>query len=152
MTENGYKRNSKQVDQKWQNLLMSHKKIMINKAKTVGRRKTFQYFESMDNIVHKRHDINPPYVAGSGVRETTPPPPPSKTLKMAPISASSPKSSIEFSDDDEDVLEAPSAILSTSASAIRRRQIRKVKAEENDSQLQTLSFLKDIQQERKQLP
>ena len=70
---------------------------------------------------------------------------------MAPNSTSSPNSPVDFSDDGEDGMEAPSAILSTSASATRSCQLRKMETDETDSQLQTSSFLKDIQQERKQI-
>jgi hypothetical protein len=64
----GYNVTQQQVRNKWANLLNSHKQIRDNRKKTGSNRKTFQYFEQIEQIVHKRHDINPPFLAGSGVQ------------------------------------------------------------------------------------
>lgn len=39
-----------------------------DKKKTCQKRKTFQYFQKIDNIIPKRHDINRPFTSGSSLR------------------------------------------------------------------------------------
>lgn len=56
------------MEGKWRSLLASHKDLSLNKKKTGQKRKTFQYFEKIDNIISKRHDINPPFTSGSSLQ------------------------------------------------------------------------------------
>ena len=67
MNKRGCHVTSTNVENKWNSLLKSHKKITTNKNGTESKRKTFQYFEEMEMILAKRHDTNPPYVDGSRV-------------------------------------------------------------------------------------
>ena len=76
---------STNVENKWNNLLKSHKQITTNKKGTGSKRKTFQYFEEMELILAKRYDISPPCVGGSGV------PAASKShVAIRPVRSSSP--------------------------------------------------------------
>ena len=63
----GYNFSAMQVEQKWRNLVKSHKRIQQNKSKTGAKRMKFHYYEEMENIMAKRHDFNPPVLAGTGV-------------------------------------------------------------------------------------
>uniref|UniRef100_A0A8W8NVX5 Myb-like domain-containing protein n=1 Tax=Magallana gigas TaxID=29159 RepID=A0A8W8NVX5_MAGGI len=68
LNEAGYKYVQNKVEGKWRSLLASHKDLSLNKKKTGQKRKTFQYFEKIDNIISKRHDINPPFTSGSSLQ------------------------------------------------------------------------------------
>uniref|UniRef100_A0A8W8MM63 Myb/SANT-like DNA-binding domain-containing protein n=1 Tax=Magallana gigas TaxID=29159 RepID=A0A8W8MM63_MAGGI len=68
LNEAGYKYVQNKVEGKWRSLLASHKDLSLNKKKTGQKRKTFQYFEKIDNIISKRHDINTPFTSGSSLK------------------------------------------------------------------------------------
>ena len=75
MKQDGYHFMSKQVEQKWCNLLREYKTVIDKKRQTGGKRPEFGFFDHMDLAVGKRHDINPPLRAGNGcapVGEETP--------------------------------------------------------------------------------
>ena len=55
------------VEYKWRNLIKSHKDIKLNKSRTGQKRKSFQYFKEIEDILSKRHDINPPFLTGNNV-------------------------------------------------------------------------------------
>ena len=61
----GYIFSQSQVENKWRNLQYSHKNIVDGEKKTGAKRKTFQYFQEMEEILTKRHDIYPSYLNGS---------------------------------------------------------------------------------------
>ncbi|XP_022311336.1 uncharacterized protein LOC144619854 isoform X2 [Crassostrea virginica] len=58
------------VEGKWRSLIASHKMLRDNKTKTGQKRKTFQYFERIDAILAKRHDVNPSFLSGSDLKST----------------------------------------------------------------------------------
>uniref|UniRef100_A0A8W8MTI2 Myb/SANT-like DNA-binding domain-containing protein n=1 Tax=Magallana gigas TaxID=29159 RepID=A0A8W8MTI2_MAGGI len=68
LNEAGYKYVQNKVEGKWRGLLALHKDLSLNKKKTGQKRKTFQYFEKIDNILSKRHNINPPFTSGSSLQ------------------------------------------------------------------------------------
>ena len=159
------------VEQKWRNLMKSHKNIIQNRKTTGKQRKDFQFFAEIEDIVAKRHDINPPLVAGSGC---------SKLSEAAQCVASrprtsSPKSTRPSNEEEEDISlfgdvsgiseqastsqpstsqpstsQPSTSQRSTSKSAERRRKKRKIEAEEDDVQMQTLQFLKDMEKSRRE--
>ena len=63
-----YDYSQNKVESKWRSLLKSHKDIRDNRKKTGSRRKIFQFYKRIEPIVAKRHDINPPFVAGSAMK------------------------------------------------------------------------------------
>ncbi len=63
-----YDYSQNKVESKWRSLLKSHKDIRDNRKKTGSRRKSFQFYKRIESIVAKRHDINPPFVAGSAMK------------------------------------------------------------------------------------
>ncbi|XP_062602854.1 uncharacterized protein LOC134264582 [Saccostrea cucullata] len=67
----GFKFSQTKVEGKWRSLIASHKTLRDNKTKTGQKRKTFQYFERIDAILSKRHDVNPSFLSGSGVNTST---------------------------------------------------------------------------------
>ncbi|XP_062567659.1 uncharacterized protein LOC134229893 isoform X1 [Saccostrea cucullata] len=71
LNEAGYKYVQSKVEGKWRSLLASHKDLSLNKKRTGQKRKTFQYFEKIDNIIAKRHDINPPFTSESSKQKET---------------------------------------------------------------------------------
>ena len=58
------------VEGKWRSLIASHKMLRDNKTKTGQKRKTFQYFERIDAILAKPHDVNPSFLSGSDLKST----------------------------------------------------------------------------------
>ena len=77
----GYPYSQNQVESKWR---------LHNISQTGTKRKSFQYFEGIDDIVRKRQDINPPYIQGSGATL------PKQTKFMAKHNAISVDSDIQF--------------------------------------------------------
>ena len=73
MVSMGHNITQNKIECKWRNLFSSHQAILLNKNKTGARRKSFQFFEEMNEILRKRHDINPPFVSGSGCTATSTP-------------------------------------------------------------------------------
>ena len=63
-----YNYSQNKVESKWRSLLKSHKTIRDNQKTTGSRQKTFQFYSRIESIVAKRHDINPPFVAGSAMK------------------------------------------------------------------------------------
>ena len=61
----GYEFTQLKVENKWRSLVQSHKDIKDSKKKTGEKRKTFQYHERLENILSKRHDIQPPFTSSS---------------------------------------------------------------------------------------
>lgn len=59
----GFKFSQNQVEGKWKSLIASHKALRDNKTKTGEKRKTFQYYERISDILSKRHDINPSFLS-----------------------------------------------------------------------------------------
>lgn len=70
MQAKGYCFKQSTVESKWRNLLQSHKDVRNNNSKSGKKRKTFQYFDNIEEIVAKRHDINPVFLAGSHCQDT----------------------------------------------------------------------------------
>ncbi len=107
MTKRGYNVSTYQVENKWNNLVKSHKDIQSNKRTSGGKRKTFQYFKEMDEILLKRHDINPPFTDGTktsnhstskryAMKASKPP------MTTRPTATSSPKDKTRKDDEDQD--------------------------------------------------
>ena len=67
LQNNDHTMSTTQCENKWHHLLSSHSKFSKNRNETGRKRKTFHYFDEMEEFVEKRHDINPPFVDGSGV-------------------------------------------------------------------------------------
>ena len=67
MKEEGFHYSLCKIKAKWRSLVKSHKIVIDNKKKTGNKRKTFQYLKELSDILKKRHDIDPPVVAGSGI-------------------------------------------------------------------------------------
>ena len=67
MVKKGYVFTQNKVESKWRSLLLSHKDLIANKNQTGAKRKSFKYFEELDAIVGKRHNINPPVIGGSNI-------------------------------------------------------------------------------------
>lgn len=63
----GFKFSQNQVEGTWRSLIASHKALRDNKTKTGQKRKTFQYYERISDILSKRHDINPSFLSGTDV-------------------------------------------------------------------------------------
>ena len=55
----------------WRNLIQSHKAFRDNKNKSGQKRKTFRYYEQIERIVGKQHDISPPCTSGSSMTTCT---------------------------------------------------------------------------------
>jgi hypothetical protein len=66
MAEANYHISQSKIESKWRSLMRSHKQIRDNKSSTGSKRKTFQYYDAIEEIMSKRHDINPPLILGSG--------------------------------------------------------------------------------------
>ena len=65
LNDAGYEFTQLKVENKWRSLVQSHKDIKDSKKKTGEKRKTFQYHERLENILSKRHDIQPPFTSSS---------------------------------------------------------------------------------------
>ena len=113
-------------------------------------------------IMAKCHDINPPFVDGSGVPAGN-----NNHIAIRAVRSSSPKagSSHNIMDNDKTVAEGQllrvhsdsddqvntSLDMSTASSAKKRREQRKKHTDEHNITLQTPNFLKAAQEERKEL-
>ena len=62
MHKKGYMHQQQTIESKWQNSLHSHEEIRRNNSLTGRKRKTFQYFQEIEEIVIKGHDIYPVYL------------------------------------------------------------------------------------------
>ena len=137
MNEAGYIFSKNKVESKWKSLVKSHKKILDNKQQTGGKRKSFQFFQKMSDILSKRHDINPPLLVGNGVT-------PKKTKYSTKSSTAQQKGddsntegALEMDDADEVVDDVEDndeggelfqgTSSSTTKSAIKRRNLREKK-------------------------
>ena len=65
LNDAGYEFTQLKVENKWLSLVQSYKDIKDSKKKTGEKRKTFQYHERLENILSKRHDIQPPFTSSS---------------------------------------------------------------------------------------
>ena len=106
----------------------------------------------MDMILAKRHDINPPYVDGSGVHAAS-----KSHVTIRAVRSSSPKAGYSRIDNEKTVAEGQllrvhndsdsddqvntSLDMSTSSSAKKRREQRKKHMDKHNIDLQTLNFL-----------
>ena len=52
---------------KCRSLIQSHKQVWDNNSKSGRKRKSFEYYNEMEEVVAKRHNINPPVVGGSNL-------------------------------------------------------------------------------------
>lgn len=116
------------VECKWRYLVAQYQKFIQNKKTTGGKRITFLYFDAMDNILSKRHDIKPPMVTGTGC------------VAQAFSSQQQKRSEVNRSATDEGEGESPS----TDA----KRKKRKSEEKEADSAM--LTFLKEMELSRKE--
>ncbi|KAJ8310007.1 hypothetical protein KUTeg_011872 [Tegillarca granosa] len=65
--EKGYFFSQNKVESKWRSLILSHKEVRKNNTQSGKRRKTFQFFQEIEEILCKRHDIYPTQLAGTGM-------------------------------------------------------------------------------------
>lgn len=70
MSTSGYNYTQNKIECKWRNLVKCFKQVKDNKESTGGKRRKFQYYEELCEILCKRHDLNPPFVGGSGSKNT----------------------------------------------------------------------------------
>lgn len=124
LNEAGFDFSQLKVENKWRSLVQSHKDIKDNKKKTGEKRRTFPHFERLDNILSKRHDINPPFTSSSNPLAT-------KENEKDKASTSS---------------EEKVVTKSSSISAVRRREKRKEAENEGSSFFQAF---KEIEKVRK---
>lgn len=146
INEAGYMFSQSKVEGKWRSLLASHKDLRISKSRTGQKRKSFQYFEKIDQILSKRHDVNPPFTSGSEIHRD-------KTSKFSTktnctaSAAEAESSSTGVSDNME--AEEEAEITRKSASARRRQEKRKMAADSN-SVTKVIEFLQDMEKQRKE--
>ena len=173
MNKAGYNYTQNQIENKWKTLLRSHKAIVDNRKQTGGKRKTFQYFEEIQNIVGKRHDITPPLIVSStqysnvACAKSSDKIPYKRrnkvtsSLSCKQIKASEcGKAAEKYQTEEENISEGKeetmldtsrgsSLELSTSDSARKRRERRKQVSEESNVALKTLQFLREMEAQRK---
>ena len=123
MKEAGFECSVPKMEAKWRNLVKSHKTLIDNKKHTGSKRKTFQYFEEMAEILMKRHDINPPVIGGSGI---------SKVVQEDTAET------LESSDGERKKSNTPSA---------KKRRVARCSGKEGNEAI--LEFLKEIETQRK---
>ena len=145
INEAGYMFSQSKVEGKWRSLLASHKDLRISKSRTGQKRKSFQYFEKIDQILSKRHDVNPPFTSGSEIHRD-------KTSKFSTktnctASAADAESSSTGVSDNMEAEEAE--ITRKSASALRRQEKRQMAADRN-SVTKVIEFLQDMEKQRKE--
>ena len=71
MCDSGYKLTQNKIESRWHSLMRTFKECKSNNQKTGKKRKSFDYFMQMDEILGKRRDINSVCIAGSGVKKQT---------------------------------------------------------------------------------
>ena len=162
MTEAGYRYSQSKIENKWRSLMALHKDLRLNKRKTGQKRRTFQYFEKMENILSKRHDIIPPFTSGSDLKST-------KTFqfktkldgnkqsctKSAPPTSDgsclSTTESTDVNNNEESVSEGPENSLNKSTSAQRRREKRKLRNESacNSGTKMMIEFFEELEKKKK---
>lgn len=155
LNEAGYKYVQNKVEGKWRSLLASHKDLSLNKKKTGQKRKTFQYFEKIDNIISKRHDINPPFTSGSSLQNQKEAKFSTKQLDKNVIGCTSIGFTIQT--DEYTMSNSESGkhanenteTLSKSTTARRRRENRKMNNENNSGNV-LVEYLKEIEKQRKE--
>ena len=116
------------------NLISSHQAILLNKNKTGAGRKSFQFFEEMNEILRKRHDINPPFASGSGCTATSTPKKNKNNSVSISINDTVPHNDVE--PDDYDDSDDVSAI---SGNAKQKRKRSKIDAAKSDTDI--IAFL-----------
>ena len=142
INEAGYMFSQSKVERKWRSLLASHKGLRISKSRTGQKRKSFQCFEKIEQILSKRPDVNPPFTSGSEIHRD-------KTSKFSTktncttSAAEAESSSTGISDNMEAEVEAE--ITRKSASARRRQEKRKMAADSN-SVTKVMEFLQEEKQ------
>lgn len=157
LNEAGYKYVQNKVEGKWRSLLASHKDLSLNKKKTGQKRKTFQYFEKIDNIISKRHDINPPFTSGSSLQNQKEAKFSTKQLDKNMNSCTSIGCTIQTDEDSSTMSTSDSGknanenaeTLSKTTTAQRRRENRKMN-NENKSGNVLVEYLKEIEKQRKE--
>lgn len=131
----GFKFSQNQVEGKWRSLIASHQALRDHKTKTGQKRKTFQYYERISDILSKRHDINPSFLSGTDVCT-------SQDLKP----------DTEFITSDTETKATETGNVNTrksfSASACRRREKRKLDASESGTKLVELVLQLEKQRKR----
>ena len=133
----------KKAEEKWRNLLKSHKDVRDSKKATGSRRKDFRYYKEMEEIVVKRHDINPPVVSGNGCAKLS-----TIVSTSKPQEATQPDEEVESElDDSIQNISLPSTSQPSTPSARRRRDKRAQKTEDEDK---ALAFLKELEATRKE--
>lgn len=147
LREKGHNVNRNSVECKWRYLVSCYNKVKQNKNTTGRQRKTFKYFNELDTILGKRHDVSPPVLSGSGTvaplfTETS-----GKTKK--------PAQKQQLSDSDastgDDVSEADTSLnLSNSKSAKRRRQHRRASMAKETGNAELLEFLRECEESRRE--
>lgn len=130
----GFKFSQNQVEGKWRSLIASHKALRDNKTKTGQKRKTFQYYERISDILSKRYDINPSFLSGTDVCT-------SQELK--------PDTESSTSDTEMKATETGkvNGRKSFSASACRRREKKKLDASESGTKL--VELVLQLEKQRK---
>lgn len=146
------------MEGKWRSLLASHKDLSLNKKKTGQKRKTFQYFEKIDNIISKRHDINPPFTSGSSLQNQKEAKFSTKQLDKNMNSCTSIGCTIQTDEDISTTSTSDSGknanenteTLSKTTTARRRRENRKMNINENKSGNVLVEYLKEIEKQKKE--
>ena len=161
MNSKGHMYSQNKVESKWRSLLKSHKDVRDNKKRTGAKRKSFRFYQEIEEIIAKRHDINPPFTGGSGcpLPKESDKDDCSKTgsdvstnLEQQPKSRGADENEKDspFSSDNVDDLDASSSKLSGTKGAIRKRENRK-RCREPDVPSQMLEFLKEAEEKRIEL-
>ena len=67
LKDEDYSVTPQQAEIKWKSFLRSHKDFISHKSRSGAKCKTFQYNDEWEDIVARRHDMNPLFVEGTGV-------------------------------------------------------------------------------------
>lgn len=148
MTENGYNFTQNKVESKWRSLLQSHKDIRVNNASSGKKRKTFQYYEEIEEIVAKRHDIYPKVKAGSDIPCEISKCYSTKSTDSSPESLHSDASELKFPELTKSVDNGPTETSRNKGKEARTRNVKK--QQEEDTGQQVLQFLKESESRRRQ--
>lgn len=100
MKQKNFNFTQNKIECKWRSLVQSHKDILHNRQETGQKRKCFQFYKEMEEILSKRHDINPPVTAGTGLKTSESNKKMKFSTKVSPSTSSSSSSSLE--DDKEE--------------------------------------------------
>lgn len=136
----GHKYSQNKVESKFRSMVRSHNAVRQNKKKTGAKRKTFQYYPQMEQLLAKRHDINPPFVSGSSVPEPSTSKP--DTTPQKPSEKPVGERSITSSESEGD----SSLVLSETKNAKRKRQ-KRARQSKNSSE-ESLQLLREMEEQR----